>query len=291
MASSAGLVSSAQLRRLRDRGRHAKDKRLAYVEYGAKRRACLRSDCTHLAGSEGCVLDDRDLWWQSNCALWAGRITEESLEDQRNSMPPAEFMREFLSWWEDPEELGGAIPLARWLGLADPGAERGTDVVFGIDVTEDRSAWIASAWRRPDGGVQVMLTNEPVEKPEPMPVHRMVEEVQRLTAQWRAPVVTPPAFADEFDRAGVQFIKATGADFAVACGSLVDAVTTGMVHHGNQVALSDGIKAARWRSAGTQGERAFQLKGCPEVGPAAAVVRALHGLAEQANYNVLDSIG
>lgn len=290
LASSAGLVGSGQLRRLRDRGRAGKDKRLAYVEYGGKRRPCLRSDCTHAVGSEGCALDDRELWWQSNCALWAGRITEESLEDQRNSMPPEEFMREFLSWWEDPEEIGGAIPVNSWLDLADAAAERGTQVAFGVDVAEDRAAWIAIAWRRPDGAVQAMLTNEPVEKPAPMPVHRMVEEVARLTTTWSASVTSPPAFVDEFERAGVTTIKATSADFATACGSLADAVTTRMIRHGNQAVLNDAIRAARWRSAGTQGERAFQLKDCPEVGPAAAVVRALHGLAEEPTYDPLDSI-
>jgi hypothetical protein len=41
IASSAGLVDSEQLRRLRDRGRAGKDARMAWVEYGAERsRAC-----------------------------------------------------------------------------------------------------------------------------------------------------------------------------------------------------------------------------------------------------------
>lgn len=290
IASSAGLVGSAQLRRLRDRGRAAKDKRLAYVEYAAQHRACLRLDCTHAVGSDGCALDDRDLWWQANCALWAGRIAEDALVDQRNSMPPDEFMREFLSWWEDPEELGGAIPLGAWLDLADAKAERGAEVVFGVDVAEDRSAWIACAWYRPDGAAQVMIVHDSPEDPRPMPVQRMVGEVQRLTEQWHAKVIAPPAFVDEFERVGVDAVKATSAHFAAGCGALADAVTTRMVRHGNQPALNEAIKAARWRSAGTQGERAFQLKGVPSVGPAAAAVRALYGLADQATYDPLVSI-
>ena len=38
------------------------------------------------------------------------------------------------------------------------------------------------------------------------------------------------------------------------------------------------VKAAAWRNAGTDGSRAFQLKDCPEVGPLAAMARALHTL-------------
>lgn len=274
IASSAGLIVSEQLRRIRDRGRAGKDARLAYVEYGAHRKPCLRADCTHVVGSEGCALDDRDLWWQANCALWPGRVAEESLEDQRSSMPPREFMREFLSWWEDPESLGGALPYGVWLDLADPEAPRGTDVAFGADVAEDRTAWIAVAWRRDDGAAQVMLANEG----QPMPAFRLAEECKRLTGEWGGSVVPPRAFEDDFDRDGVPTSPMKQGEFSAACGAFADAVTSGRIRHGNQPALNEAVRAAKWRSAGTSGERAFQLKDAPEVGPLAAATRALHGL-------------
>ena len=193
IASSAGLEMSAQLRRIRDRGRGGNDPRLAYVEYGAEHQDCAQKRaCTHEIGTPGCALDDRDLWWQANCALWPGRIQEESLEDQRRSLPPDEFSREFLSWWEDPESVGGALPYGAWLNLADASAERGESVVFGVDVAEDRSAWIAVAWKREDGGVQVMLANDG----KPMPPSRLVEECKRLTRDWGGSVTPPRAFED-----------------------------------------------------------------------------------------------
>lgn len=286
IGSSAGLLMSEQLRRIRDRGRIGKDKRLAYVEYGAKRRPCLRADCLHVVGIEGCALDDRDLWWQSNCALWPGRIVEESLEDQRNSMPPAEFMREFLSWWEDPESLGGALSVAAWLDLKDPDAERGSAVVFGLDVAQDRTAWIAVAWQRDDGHAHVMLANDG----SPVPAYMAAEKCARLTQEWGARVVPPKAFEDELERAGAQIHVMPPAAFPTACGAVADHVTAGTIRHGNQAALNDAVKAAQWRSAGTGGERAFQLKDMPEVGPLAAATRALHGLAEALNYDPLDSV-
>lgn len=270
IGSSAGLEMSEQLRRIRDRGRSGKDQRLAYVEYGAVRKACADKACLHAVGTEGCALDDRELWWQANCALWPGRITEESLEDMRKSMPPAEFMREFLSWWEDPLSVGGALPYQAWMALADPAAERGANPVFGLDLTGDRDVWISVAWTRPDGAFQVMLANDG----RPVPAYAAVEECKRLQGEWGG-VVATSALGDELEKAGVQFESISGSDFAVACGAFEDAINEGTVHHGNQAALNDAVRSARWRPAGVNGERAFVLKDCPEVGPAASAARAL----------------
>lgn len=270
--SSAGLLASAQLRTLRDRGRSGKDGRLAYVEYGAKRRRCADPNCSHVYGLvEGCALDDRELWWQANCALWAGRILEESIEDQRRSMPPAEFMREFLSWWEDPVSVGGAFPLDRWLALQDPEAERGDEIVFGLDVAEDRAAWITVAWQRPDGFAQVMLANDG----RPLPAIQAVDECARLQDEWGGVVVPPRSFERELELAGVSFKPLSAMEFPGACGSLLDMIQAGTVRHGNQSALNEAVQAATWRSSTASSERAIQMKGFPEVGPVVAAVRAL----------------
>ena len=218
------------------------------------------------------MLDDRDLWWQANCALWAGRITEESLEDQRGSVPPAEFMREFFSWWEDPESVGGALPYDIWMDLADPGAERGQIPVFGLDVDQDRTAWISVVWARGDSLTQVQLANDG----HALPAHRAVEECARLTKEWRGPVAAARAFEDDLNAAGVQPIVVSSQDFTAASGAVYDAVTARMLRHGNQPALNAAVKAAAWRAAGTDGSRGFQLKDRPEVGPLAAMTRALH---------------
>lgn len=282
IASSAGLMTSEQLRRIRDRGRAGKDKRLAYVEYGAAHHDCLRADCTHAVGTEGCALDDRSLWWEANCALWPGRISEESLADQRASMPPEEFAREFLSWWEDPEDESlAALPYGPWLELADPDAERGTDVVFGADVAEDRSAWIAVAWRRPDGAVQVQLVEESA-----IPAFRLAERCKSLVEAWRGPVVCAKPLVDEL--AGVRAVGMPSGEFTVASGGFADALNARQIRHGNQTALNAAVKAAKWRPAGSDGSRAFQLKNCPEAGPLAAATRALAGLSM--DYDIDQSV-
>jgi hypothetical protein len=273
--SSAGVVGSAQLRLKREQGRKGTGRRMAYVEYGAERRPCEQGrGCAHAVGTPGCALDDRELWWQANPALWSGRINEDALVTQREAMPPEEFAREFLSWWEDPESVGGALPYAAWVDLADPNAARGSTVSFGVDVAEDRSAWVAVAWTREDGTAQVMLTNGGRSmQPGDLPV-----ECARLSSEWGGFVVPPKAFAEEIEQAGTMVVPLKAGEFTAGCGAIADRVTAGTVHHGNQHALNVAVKAARWRSAGTTGERAFQLKDFPEVGPLAAVVRALCGL-------------
>lgn len=278
IGSSAGLEASDQLRRIRDRGRTGKDNRLAYVEYGAERKQCAEKTCSHAVGAEGCALDNRELWWQANCALWPGRIVEESIEDMRKSMPPAEFMREFLSWWEDPVSVGGALPYQVWMNLADPGAERGPTPVFGLDLTGDRDVWISVAWEREDGSAQVMLANGGL----PVAAYAAVAECKRLQGEWGG-VFRTAALGDELEKAGVLYEAMAGTDFAAACGAFEDAINHGTVHHGNQAALNDAVRAARWRPMGVNGERAFVLKDCPEVGPAAAAARALSRVGSAAS--------
>lgn len=272
VGSSAGLLKSAELRRIRDKGRVGKDPRGTYVEYGAERRGCADRHCTHTYGQvKGCALDDRELWWQSNCALWSGRIVEESVEELRSKMPPEEFMREMLSWWEDPVSSGGAFPYGAWLNLADPDAMRGQDVVFGLDIAEDRNAWVAVAWLRPDGRAQVMLANDG----HPFPAIDALDECKRLQNEWGGALVPPRSLEPDLERADVRVSPLTSLEFPVACNALLDMIEAGTVHHGDQQALNDAVSAAMWRPVSVTGERAVQMKGFPQVAPVVAAIRAL----------------
>lgn len=213
------------------------------------------------------------------------RTPLESLQRLRKNLKdPDSWNREGRGIW-DPESVGGALSHARWLNLADPHAERGGDVVFGLDLTGDRDVWIAVAWTRDDGATQVMLANDG----RPVAAYSAVAECKRLTSEWGGTVATS-AFGDDLEREGVPFEPVNGAEFAAACGLVDDAITQSSVRHGNQSALNDGIKAAKWRPQTTSGERAFVLRDAPEVGPVAAVARALWLLGQTPNYDPLDSI-
>jgi len=201
------------------------------------------------------------------------RTPLESLQRLRKNLKdPDSWNREGRGIW-DPESVGGALSHARWLTLADPHAERGSDVVFGVDLTGDRDVWIAVAWTRDDGAAQVMLANEG----RPVAAYSAVSECKRLTGEWGGTVASS-AFGDDFEREGVPFEPVNGTEFAAACGLVEDAIKDSSVRHGNQSALNDGVKAAKWRPQTTSGERAFVLRDAPEVGPVAAVARALWAL-------------
>lgn len=157
-ASSAGMADSAVLRSLRDRGRRG-DKRLAYFEYGDTRpnEGCLLVDCDHDVTREGCALDDRERWWNILPAL-GSRVTEESVADLRRSMPPEEFAREVMGWWDDPGSADGVFNLSRWAARQDLGSLPTSRIALAVHVTPDR-AWssVGVASLRVDGRLHVEL--------------------------------------------------------------------------------------------------------------------------------------
>lgn len=197
----------------------------------------------------------------------------EAILRMRKQLTDESFIREGLGLWDEKKSTGD-LPYAKWLALKDPTAPRGADVCFGADVAEDRSAWVAVAWRCDDGHLYVMLANQG----KPMPAFKLAAESKRLTDKWQGPMVGPRAFEDDLDKEGVDALPPmSGPDFAAGCGAFLDAIEAGAIHHRDQSALNAAVSAARWRPSST-GERAFQLKAAPEVGPLAAVIRAIHGL-------------
>jgi hypothetical protein len=276
-ASSAGMVGSAVLRGIRDRGRPGGDPALAYFEWTAERRDCASETCSHAPGATGCALDDVELWRQANPAL-GRRITLDTMSNLRRSMPPAEFAREFLSWWDDPPlGDGGAFDLDAWMALADPDARRAEPHAFGVDIGVDRLAHIAVAWRREDGRIQVMLTAAGGKVDTGVSPFDAARRLNAL-AERRGGTVwlggTSITLAADVKRTGM----VSAAEFASACGSFDDLLRARRVRHGNQPALNDAVRSARWRLVGQAGERALQLRDAPRVGPLAAAVRAIHGV-------------
>ncbi len=218
--------------------------------------------------------DDRSQWPKMNPSFPRRTPLESMLRLRENLSDDDSWNREGRGIW-DPKDGNGALPFGTWVDLADPTAARGTAVSFGVDVAEDRTAWIAVAWEREDGNVHAMLAN----KGEPLQVGALVPECARLVAEWGGSVVPPRAFEASLELAGVPFEPMTSGDFTAACGVVLDRITERTIRHGNQKALNAAVKAAKWRATSTTGERAFQLKDCPEIGPLAAMTRALHGLS------------
>lgn len=110
--SSAGKADSDVLRRLRDRARPGGPGAPAYVEWcapGSLADPGCSPECQHDPGTPGCVLDREDYWLMANPAA-GRRITFEYLRDERKALPPEEFARERLGWWDAPDV--GAVPIS-----------------------------------------------------------------------------------------------------------------------------------------------------------------------------------
>lgn len=257
VASSAGLETSGSLRAIRDRGRAGKDARLAYVEYGAEVRPCEDERCLHVVGTPGCALDDRELWWQSNCALWCGRIEEASLEDQRNSLPPEEFMREFLSWWEDPPSLGGAISPESWGALAASVDQPADIPAIGLGGSPDGMfGAIAAASVLDDGRVMVA----PVGKGRQRGQRWLVEEAARIQKDRGCAVVVASRgplkyLIPDLQEAGVNVTQRDASEWVDACETTWQHIEAGTLAHPGDKGLDDSALSAAWKKSGDR--RAF----------------------------------
>ena len=291
-ASSAGLVESGVLREVRNRGRRGGDPSLAYLEWGTERGGC-GDGCQHTVGTAGCALDDEGLWRAANPAI-GRRITLDFVRNERRALPPAEFARERLGWWEDPAEVDADVTVTDWDALADDTAVPGGQVVLAVDVSPGfASATIVACGSGRDG----------------RPVLEVVEHApgtswvaDRLAGLVRdhgcGPVgldASGPAGAllPDLASAGVAFDSLAGARMAQACGAFVVAVLSGDLVHRGQRSLHDAVASARRRTVGDAAWKWSRRDSTVDISPLVAATVARHVWAERGDgqsYDLDDSI-
>lgn len=267
LAGSAGMVDSQVWRSYRDRGRAGGDGGLGYLEYSDPTPGgCGLPDCTHLVGVADCALDDRKRWWACNTAL-GRRITEETLAADRRTLPPAEFARETLGWWEDPPQGSAIFDMPRWHELAGD-ATLQDPVTFSVEIPLDRSRAFIGA----SDGRQVEIA------------HRAqgTDWVVSWLERNRGPVVIDAgneaaSLIPALEKAGLRVHKVNGAERAQACGGFFDAVTQGTVSHLDDPEVTAALTSAAWKDVG-DGARAFsRRRSAGDISALYAVTLALHG--------------
>lgn len=258
VGSSPGILASAQLRELRQRGRSGEDQDLGYVEWTSDRLACASAECRHAPGTAGCQLDNVLLWWQANPAL-GRRIDVEFLRNQRKVLQGAipEFMREHMAWWEDPPtaEESSLFPLDKWAERLDPSSRIGSDspIVFLVDTSWDRQrSWIDIAGLNAAGVSHVEIVETGFGQGWVVPWLRERVAARRPLAiglqGGNAPVSTlVPALREEF---GDLVVELSGTDSARACGMFFDAVEKGPLAHIGQEQLDDAVEKGVARPMG-----------------------------------------
>jgi len=246
--SSAGQIQSDVLRGLRDRGRNGGDPSLVYIEFCAPEDGCAEAGCDHHVGSVGCVLDDPEMWRLSNPAL-GRRISEEFVAAERRSLPPEEFARERLGWWEDPIGASVVLPLDSWRLCADESSVPDHAPVVAVDVSPDRSrASIAAAALRSDGRVhvEVVQTGPGVDWVVDR-LSSLVTRPRRIVADARSPA---GSLITEAELVGVEIEPVTTTQHARSCGLLYDLVVAERVRHLGDPVLDRALAGASKRIVG-----------------------------------------
>jgi hypothetical protein len=231
--SSAGHADSEVLRGIRDRGRAGTSPRLGYLEFCAPEDSCEDAACTHDQGVDGCAMDNMDFVRMANPAL-ERRITIDYILAERAALPPDEFGRERLGWWDKPDVGAEAlIKPERWNDLVDPLSVPLDPVAFGVYVKLDRTvSAIGVCGRRADGkfhvGVVPAVRGKPIDS---LPGTAWIpDRIKELVDEWKPCAVVidghsaAASLITTIEGLGVEVVKSNATDLAKACGAFYDAV-------------------------------------------------------------------
>ncbi|MER7164507.1 hypothetical protein ABT336_00290 [Micromonospora sp. NPDC000207] len=271
--SSAGVLGSDHLRSVRDRGRRGGDPSLVYVEWCAPGSwddpGCQAGpECAHGLTAEGCALDDEVLWRAANPPL-GRRISVVYIRRERRALPPAEFGRERLGWWDDPVS-GSVVPLQKWIDCLDATSAPAGRPVFGIDVAPgSRSAAIVAAMWRDDGlpHLEVVAYGPGSDwvpaRADVLRKHRPLDWVLDPTGP--AGALLPGLAA-----VGIEPRQMSSRDLGQACEAFAAAVTNETVRHLGDELMTRAIKGAGRREIGdglwAWSRRKSDVDICPLVG-------------------------
>lgn len=267
-ASSAGLAKSGILRGVRDRGRAGAD-RMGYAEWLAEKRECASKVCDHTVGTPGCALDDKDLWRKA-CPISARKDPEamQAIANLRMALPPDEFMRECLGWWDEP--LGDSIiGEGLWTNLLaeDSTIDRAT---FALDVSPERDwASIVVAGVNQYGRTHIEITSRDGVLDHRPGTNWVRDRLVQLAADRGGLAVNIAAgsaaesLAPDLDNAGIRVERIAMRDVVSACGRFYDLAINEQLSHLVQDDLTNAVIGARKKNLG---ERAFMWVRTGSVG-------------------------
>jgi phage terminase large subunit-like protein len=283
--SSAGQDHSEVLRSIRDRGRIGNDPSLVYVEWCAPgswdEPPCqVGFACNHVRGIAGCALDRQEFWRAANPAI-GRRIPYNFIAAERRALPPAEFARERLGWWDQPATGLQPIDPATW-ATCSVGRDARPDgaPVFFVDVAYGmRSCAIAVAATR-HGVPHVELADQRANTDWVVP---RILELRARHPRARVGGFTNHAvgaLVPELAAAGVELEKMNDSDMGRACAHLEKLVPGGMTHSGDpllMVAIGGAVKREIGEGLWSWGRR----KSVTDISPLVAATGALWLLAQE----------
>ncbi|MGZ6788372.1 MAG: hypothetical protein ACXVGQ_00310 [Mycobacteriaceae bacterium] len=283
--SSAGKAESHVLRDVRDRGRAGSSPRLSYLEWLAPREECETPGCEHpKIGAVGCALDREHLRIRANPTLTTGRITLETLEGLRQELPPEEFARECLGWWDEEDDRVWVLPKAHWLACEDVNSTISTPPVFALDIAPDRSwAAIAAAGLREDDLPHVEITSRDKVFDHRPGVDWVVPRLKQLRNQFPmmrvliASGAGGKSYEKTIEAAGIPVEVITAENTIAACGYFYDRAVSHSLRQLGQPELRSALAAAVQMSAGDGAFKWSRRKSDGDITPLYAATLALWG--------------
>jgi hypothetical protein len=307
--SSSALATSSFLRRLRARA-VAADPGVVYVGWWArgswKEPTCKHGiRCMHVAGSDGCALDDPARRHEANPGLEV-RTSMAFLDEMRGLLTPIGFGREFLGWEEVGEDEEETIPVAAWNARKDETSRIVGRRVVSVDIAPDRrTTAIAGAGLRADGAVHAALT---AYRPGTgWAVGRLLELIDRheiagIVVDGGSPAA---ALLPDLKNAGLTVRSSTEPDGLLivmgarevgqAYGGLYDGIAGDAPHiwHRGDPLLTTALNNAVPRSIGDGGKAFGRRSSTGDICPIVAVAQAVWGLSTlppEPDYPLEDSV-
>jgi len=288
--SSAGMSDSTILHALRKRGM-AGSPRLGYFEWGDRNphKGCASQECDHALTAKGCALDDVARWEEINPAF-GRRATEESIRSMRLAMPPEQFAREFMVWWDEPLDDEGDLSVEAWAATLDKDARPGDPLVLAVD-TAPNGRWTSivacGSWKgRP--------TLEVVDR-RPGTEWAAARLAELKASHRPSSIALDPAgpvasLLPALEKAGIEWKPIDGKDSVRACGAMVTTVDAGgLWHRDDEGEFAAAVAGAKRRAVGDAWKWSRKDSGT-DISPLVAATVALwvHMTAD-ADYDVLSS--
>ena len=244
--SSAGYADSEVLRGIRDRGRKGSPS-MVYIEWCAPKGGCAERTCSHAVGVEGCALDDEAKWQMANPQM-GRRIKVETIRNERLALPPEEFARERLGWWDEPGALEHIFGAEKWARCAIPHQDEPptAGITLGVAVSIDR-AWssISAAVPLPGRELIGLLDRR-------RGTDWLIAETKHLQDKLRCQVGIdsrgPAAdLIEPMRAAGVNLRLLTTGDVLDASAAFYDKVQTMVIAHMTHPEIEDAVRGAQRR--------------------------------------------
>lgn len=264
--SSAGMLASDQLEKIRARGMAGGEPALYFAEWSA---------------SEDADSGDVDAWYEANPALGV-RISEEYVRDvELAQMGEEQFRRERLGIWAKVGD-DAAISKREWARLEDRSVtkEDGERLAFAVDVPPSRDyATIACAIMLDDSRTYVEVVDQ---RPG---TDWVASRVAELKERWSPVAVVVEAgsgagsLVREMQAVRVRPHLITGRQYFQACGAFYDMVRQKKVAHFGQEHLDRAVEASTMKFVGDSLFKWVRRSQVEDISPLVAVTLAVEGLS------------